>query len=89
MRGRVIAAFIAGVLCCAVFLGAGVGAFYALTNDAEAQAPGTWQVYQMPPPARIGWTLEEFEAWVHQIPVRCDIVPANQENMYLYRCPGA
>ena len=89
MRTKMLTVFFAGILFCALFAGAVGGALYALSDNAEAQGSGTWQVLQIPPPARLGWTLEEFEAFAHQIPADCDIVLTGQENMYLYRCPGS
>lgn len=36
MRSRIVAAFVGGVLCCALLMGAAVGAFSALSDDAQA-----------------------------------------------------
>ncbi len=44
MQRRIMLAFFAGVLCGALTVGAGVGAFSALSGDAQAQSEETWQI---------------------------------------------
>lgn len=92
MQRRVAAAFIAGVLFCVLMLGAGVGAFYALSNDAQAQGEGTWQITT----EGTFTSISDFRAWVITMPAECDIevyAPQVSDGRNLivpyYRCPDA
>lgn len=82
MRGRMIAAFVAGMLCFALFMGAAVGAFYALSGDAQAQgasgaqASGKWQVESFPLEKYGTSSLSRFATWVQTMPGSCDIETA-------------
>lgn len=74
MQRRVMVAFFAGVLICALAIGAGVGAFYALSGDAQAQGESVevWEYVRFsgdfyPAP------LERFERWIAQLPASCDV----------------
>lgn len=90
MRGRMVAAFVAGVLCCAMFLGAGVGAFYALSDDAQAQSETTWQVqYFSTLDYPRGANVEDIEAWVNTLPAECSLVSSSQINLLYYSCPAS
>lgn len=88
MRGRIVTAFVAGVMCCALFLGASVGAFYALSDDAQARDGDTWQVHEE-------GTLsnKDFWDWVTTMPVECDIQALHQGMgggvIPYYRCPDS
>lgn len=98
MQRRVMAAFFAGVLVCALAIGAGVGAFYALSDDANAQGEsawgvGTWEYVRFsgdfyPAP------LERFENWIAQLPASCDVqtftAPDGSGSVIVYyRCPDS
>lgn len=89
MQGKIGAAFIAGVLSCALFIGALFGAFYALNNDAQAQSEQTWQVTRLN-----GLGADRFSEWIVEVPVQCDVdaIPSYNANggfsdiLVYYRC---
>jgi hypothetical protein len=101
MQRRIMIAFFAGVLVCALAIGAGAGAFYALSDDAGAQGGETWRVAG---PER-GFNLsawgggfgpeESFDEWVETMPASCDIrtVPRGGTSgdyiSVFYRCPDS
>lgn len=86
MQRRVIVTFFAGVLACAITIGAGVGAFYAVSDEAQAQGEnrggeGTWQVERFaremdeqgnPDPSSLSPALM-FTLWVEDLPAECDV----------------
>jgi hypothetical protein len=78
--------------------GAGVGAFYALSDDAQAQSEGTWQVAGGDDGFYIGdWGMglgpeRSLDDWINSVPVYCDIQTIARGVSYVsvyYRCPDA
>lgn len=98
MQRRVAVSFIAGMLFCALMVGAGVGAFYVLSDDAQAQGESTWQLAggnQGFSIADWGMGLGEnrsLDEWIENTPAECDIQTIARGVSYVsvyYRCPDA
>lgn len=96
MRDRAAMVFVAGMLCGALVLGGGYLAIDALTDDAQAQNTGTWQVAGPPD----GFSAYDYGAglgpeqslddWIRQLPASCDIEILERGVSFttiLYRCP--
>jgi hypothetical protein len=97
MRGRIVAAFIAGMLFCVLILGAGVGAFYAVSGDAQAQGGQGWQSEYFRSDANTS-ASEKFAEWATALPATCDIGTIGEPIgnatglvglLAYYRCPDA
>lgn len=88
MRVRIATAFLAGMVCCALFMGAAFGTFYALNGDdgAQAQEEGTWQVEYLG-----DYAVETIPgAFIEMLPAECDLVPSpHNELLIFYRCPDS
>lgn len=90
MQRRIMAAFFAGVLFCAVVLGAGVGAFHAFSDDAQAQGRATWELkYFSEREHPGGLMVEDVEAWLNTLPAECSLAPSTQTNLFYYSCPDS
>jgi hypothetical protein len=85
MRNRVLVGLIAGVVSCALFLGAAVGVIYALDNDndVEGRASHTWQMVEFD-----DWLAGETpRAFIEQLPADCELVPdPHDEWTMFYSC---
>lgn len=88
MRMRTATVFLAGMLCCALFMGTTFGIFYALNGDdgAQAQDEGTWQVEYLG-----DYPIEAIpQAFIESLPTECDLVPSPQNELLMfYRCPAS
>jgi hypothetical protein len=75
MRGKIGAAFIAGVISCVLILGAVIGTFHVLGADAEAQSTRgeTWQIKAFPMSTVGDASWSEFGVWVRDMPAACDV----------------
>lgn len=95
MKGRMIVAFVAGVLCCALLIGATMGIMGAFTGDAQARSGGTWQVaggddgFAIADWGTGGGPKVSLDDFIESLPASCDIQTIARGAMYLsvlYRC---
>lgn len=102
MWSRLVAAFFAGVLCCALVMGAVVGVFYGFGDNAQAQQTEKWQSQQFSfldaeKIEDVVGATEQFAKWVETMPETCDIHTIEEPFgngsgligiLAYYRCPN-
>lgn len=83
------------MLFCALAIGAGVGMFSVLSDDARAQDSRTWHIAGGPDGFSIGdWGTGQglelsLDEWIESVPVECDIQTIAGGVSYVsvyYRC---
>lgn len=95
MKGRMIVAFAAGMLCCAMIVGVTLGVLGFFSDDAAARSGATWEVAG----GAEGFNLADWGAgkgesvsldeWIESTPDRCDIQTIPRGVSYVsvfYRC---
>lgn len=96
MRGRMVAAFVAGVLCTVLIAGAALGVAGVFGDDAQARGGGTWQVAGGDDGFAIAdWGTgrgesQSLDEWIESMPDTCDIQTIPRGVMFVsvyYRCP--
>lgn len=86
MRKDLTAMFLAGVLSTALLIGAVMLISTRMPSVDAQSSTATWGSTYFYNPQR-DLRIEDFDAWLAQVPIECDLVPTTQLNYWVHRCP--